>query len=37
MKHTLTLLAALSEPATGMIGLIYNGDPDCIDQLAAWN
>lgn len=28
---------ALPEPATGKLGLIHNGDPDCIDRLQAWN
>lgn len=28
---------ALPESATGRIGIIHNGDVDCIDQLAAWN
>jgi hypothetical protein len=33
----LFILMALPEPATGRLGLIHNGNPDCIDQLAAWN
>jgi len=28
---------ALPEPATGRLGIIHNGDPDCVDQLKAWN